>query len=206
MKNFANWIDLVDALIWPIVVVVAMLVFQDTLKGRLNGLRRFKGGGVEADFDGYVQINQSAQKLSSESTVGVDQAGLQPVVDVFKGIRSGADDHPGGAVLEAWSNARRFVRGATETAGLTGEVTNPQFTSSHVRTLVRLGLPIGFISIATYLNGVRHEVAKEEKRVDAAQAAAYVDSCRELAVAATAVVQGKQRPRAIVDEIAGPPG
>ena len=191
VDKFENWIKLVDALIWPTVALVAVYVFRGVISERFQDLRKLKSGAFELEFGAVEEVSEAARQLSAVVARAGDLA-VQEVDAVFDALRDRADGEPRDSVLEAWTTMRRFVRDAAQSAGALGAVVRPSITSSHVRALVSVGMPVGFVSITTYLNRFRQGVSNERVPVDPDAAQDDVDTCRQVALAAVSVAQRMQ--------------
>jgi hypothetical protein len=103
-----------QAIAWPVAVVVAVLVFRRDLRGILaRELTRLKAGPFEAEFE--------RQRAQVEAEVGPapPEAPPPPIVSTVDELRALAQTSPTAAVLEAYARVeealRRKVRGNPRT-------------------------------------------------------------------------------------------
>lgn len=111
--------SVIASVIWPLVVVLAMLVLQKQLRGLVDGLgRRLKSikgpGGFQADFsDELKQI----QEVADDARLPPAEAAPSAQVEMFgAGLQAAArlgrlaEISPGAAVLDAWREIETMLR------------------------------------------------------------------------------------------------
>lgn len=164
---------LVDALAWPIVVLVLGLVFRRKLIELIPTLRKLKAGPVEAEFE--LATKHVLAKAEETSFPGlVDESGRVSKSEtdneqVIAKLRE-ARGNPAGAILEGWSN----LDGALFRLGLqAGIVVDPLENTERVYNAVMASglLPVQTVNLVRELRDLRNQVAhvKVKPTVGAAQ-------------------------------------
>lgn len=104
---------LVKALAWPVVVLVAVVLFRDKLADLLTGsMKRLKVGPIEAEWD----------RTLSEAQVELEQPGVPSLddpavpVDTRRDLAQLANLAPAAAVMEGYANIERALRQLLEDA------------------------------------------------------------------------------------------
>jgi hypothetical protein len=95
-------VALLQALIWPAVVLTIALIFRGPLSGLIHSLTKLKYKGLELEFE--KEVLELAQKAGR--TLLEPQAGRKGVgkTDLEKRQWTLAETNPRAAVLEAWTN------------------------------------------------------------------------------------------------------
>lgn len=134
-----GWIEavaeLLDAIAWPVTVVVVVLLLRSALEDRIRHLRILKWRDGEAHFNEEAEhLELRAVREFGETPEAPDPEGRR---DVVRSAWDLVHSYPRGAVLEAWLGLETELFKAVERAGLDG----PRLTSSRaIQHLVRSGL------------------------------------------------------------------
>lgn len=98
-------VALVQALAWPLVVLVAVLILRPTLVELLGseGLRRLKAGPLEAEWEREISRTEAELDVPAISPTGL--GGL-----VSDDLGEVAQRAPAAAVLEAFARVERELR------------------------------------------------------------------------------------------------
>ena len=99
---------IIEALAWPIVVLVLGLVFREKLHDLLAAVRKLKAGPVEAEFEmAAKQVRVNATEASAvETTETPDVSSNLEATSEQKVVRKllSARSDPSGTILEGWAS------------------------------------------------------------------------------------------------------
>ena len=172
-------VALVDALAWPITVLILAYAFRSLLL-RITAL---KWGQLEISLDAYLrEAEEKAAALprsrNQQDVPRIDEVESK-VSDVLFRI---ADRLPRDAVIEAWLEIERAVLEAARASG----AIEPERRSVHklMLDLVRRGLITQeFLDVFNYLKVIRNKVVNQvEAKVDTSESQRYIDLAIDLAV------------------------
>ncbi len=167
---------LVEALAWPIVVLVLGLMFRRKLLEIIPTLRKLKAGPVEAEFE--LAAKQALANAEETKIQGLAEASV-PVIkteadseQVIAKLREARGD-PAGAILEGWAK----LDGELFRLGLqVGAVVDPLENTGKVYNAVMPSgvLPAQTMSLVRELRDLRNLVANVRVRPTAEAAQDYV--------------------------------
>ncbi|GAA4470367.1 hypothetical protein [Phytohabitans houttuyneae] len=139
---------LVDALSWPLAIIVLLFLFRAAIRNlleqfanRVKDMTAFRGPvGIEADFDARVlEVREEARTISTSDTTqgptdsdrfeyaGYDLSGIEDY-DV-ENLAIQAEQMPRSAVIESWIYLEDAIEGAADRLGLLGRGTDQSPTS-----------------------------------------------------------------------------
>lgn len=167
---------LVEALAWPIVVLVLGLMFRRKLLEIIPTLRKLKAGPVEAEFE--LAAKQALANAEETKIQGLAEASV-PVIkteadseQVIAKLREARGD-PAGAILEGWAK----LDGELFRLGLqVGAVVDPLENTGKVYNAVMSSgvLPAQTMSLVRELRDLRNLVAHVRVKPTAEAAQDYV--------------------------------
>lgn len=167
---------LVEALAWPIVVLVLGLMFRRKLLEIIPTLRKLKAGPVEAEFE--LAAKQALANAEETKIQGLAEASV-PVIrtetdseQVIAKLREARGD-PAGAILEGWAK----LDGELFRLGLqVGAVVDPLENTGKVYNAVMSsgGLPAQTMSLVRELRDLRNQVAHVRVKPTAEAAQDYL--------------------------------
>lgn len=167
---------LVEALAWPIVVLVLGLMFRRKLLEIIPTLRKLKAGPVEAEFE--LAAKQALANAEETNIQGLAEASV-PVIKTEAGsgqviakLREARGD-PAGAILEGWAK----LDGELFRLGLqVGAVVDPLENTGKVYNAVMSSgvLPAQTMSLVRELRDLRNLVAHVRVKPTAEAAQDYV--------------------------------
>jgi hypothetical protein len=101
-------IELIKALIWPIVFVIVLIVIRKPLAGLVPYLKRLKLGELEAEFDKTVE--QIKADLDQDLLRENREAALLIPGNEIESLTGLAEIAPNAAVLQAWKKVEQAAR------------------------------------------------------------------------------------------------
>ena len=131
---------LVQALAWPAVVLIAVVLFRDKLSALLAGsMKRLKVGPIEAEWD----------RTLSEAEVELEQPGVPPLdrrtipSDARRNLAKFASLMPAAAVIEGYASIELALR------GLLADVEDPRVLRTGASGLARQAVKLGRVNEET---------------------------------------------------------
>lgn len=131
---------IVKAVAWPVVALVAVVLFRDKISALLTGsMKRLKVGPIEAEWD----------RTLSEAQVELEQPGVPPLdgsalpIDARRDLAQLATLAPAAAVMEGYANIERALRQLLENAE------DPNALRTGASGLARLAVKQGLLNVET---------------------------------------------------------
>lgn len=119
-------IRLLDAVAWPVAIVVAVFLFREELRQAFKRLSRLKYGDWEANFSRELEkAEEEANSVSLPKTVGTEQP--ETVLPNIDHLLEVADVSPQAAILVAWPYVEESIREASERLDLDTDDTVSQY-------------------------------------------------------------------------------
>ncbi|MGE0357193.1 MAG: hypothetical protein AB7P08_09785 [Burkholderiales bacterium] len=153
---------IIEALAWPIVVLILGLVFREKLHDLLAAVRKLKAGPVEAEFEmAAKQARANAAEASAieatktqESSPGSQETSEQKVVEKLLNARS----DPAGTILVGWATVDGELFRLGRQMGL---LVDPLENTAKVYQAVISSnvLPAGTVRLVKELRELRNSVA-----------------------------------------------
>lgn len=164
-------VSILDAVAWPLAVVVLGIIFRNELTGLLRHLAKVKApGGFEAEFrEQLVEITRRAEQLPLPPKTALDDVGTTSPTDAVR--------HPHLAVLEAWRTVDDQLRATAADLGV--DRTAP--VSVLLKTISdRDRLDPHNVKLVRDMQRVRNAVAHGEVHIEPESAAAYASAAAKV--------------------------
>jgi len=169
-------IQLVDALAWPVTVLLLARLFRSELRGVLTRLSRLKYKGVEATFE------RELEAIEAEVEAIPGRRALPPSADVDddRVLRLAAIS-PRASITEAWREVELATMRAAQAQRI--DVAGPIAETRALRTLVAQGrVSEDVLPIYDRLRRLRNQAAHaQDFEIDADEAQRYASLALELA-------------------------
>jgi hypothetical protein len=170
-----DWLEFVASVVatvaWPIVVLVLVFAFKQSIVDSLRQLRHLKAPGVEADFGGFLaDAEKSTEALLDAAGVPNEEAPEQPPQPPLD---------PTGLIIRAWQILTMDIARLTSAAGLTKK--NARNAIDQLEEL-RKALPMDPAVVATVLDlrNLRNLVAHGRHTPTEGEAFTYAETAHEL--------------------------
>jgi hypothetical protein len=172
--------SLITSALWPIVVVVAVLVFREPLAGLIGRTKRYEGLGQKLEFGpALAEAEDSVSMAVQDAPTAEKQAEIEPSPLVRE-----AETNPSYVVLQAWEQLSAAI------ADLAGVAFPDQRTASwrSARSLPELQkrelVSREFANAVVDLRDLRNQVAHGQSKPTPGEAVAYAESAQVLALLA----------------------
>ena len=185
MDVFEFITTLVEALVWPLTVVLAIFAFRRPISTLLPFLQRLK----YKDF--VLEFNQKLDDVNAQ-VAAVTRDGAE--IPVASELLELAQIHPRGAVIDSWLAVEAAIRQVATSRGIVADPLRRRSTFSVERELARSGvIEPSVVSILRELRSIRNEVAHrldlpvtpEMARQYASAASRMVVALRDLSAASS---------------------
>ena len=146
---------LVEILVWPLTVIVAIFVFRGPISNLLPFLQRLR----YKDF--VVEFNQKLNEVESQAAAMTGESAEDHVEDDLLEL---AQVHPRGAVIDSWLAVERAIRDVAASRGMVIDLTGRRPISVIERELARSGVfnPV----VASFLRDLRSTRNEVVHRLD----------------------------------------
>jgi hypothetical protein len=177
--------SLVTSALWPLVVVVAILVFRKPLAGLIGRTRRYEGLGQKLEFGvALAEAEDSVGRVLQDTPVADKQPELEP-----SPLVEDAETNPSYVVLRSWEQLSEAIASLAEAALPDQRVRSWNASRFLPQLQKREFLDDDYVSAATELRHLRNKVAHGESSPTPGEALAYADSARVLAIIAARVAR-----------------
>ena len=176
-----GWIEAVvtvlTSLIWPAVVVFAVLILRKELAGLVARLSRLTAPGIEAEFGAEVAATAAIAEAVVPDPAGELRERPEPLAPqpTFKDLQKEAVLHPVGAIVRAWG----VVLSVLPSASIGVVSTNPAIT---FKALYEAGtISDEMFAVSNRLRMLRNQVVHGGTIPSAAEAEEFVSAAWRLA-------------------------
>lgn len=154
MEIFEQISRLLDAIAWPATVLIIFFVFRRQLTNLVPGLRRFKAGPVEAEFEKEIKQISDEQMWHLPSTESSAQAATRK-----NELAKIAQINSRAAIIDAWQGIEFALKNATlQRFGGASPPPNISSPISMIRELAQDGcLDTSEVSLLHELRGLRNQ-------------------------------------------------
>jgi hypothetical protein len=192
-RQFAS--EIIGHVVWPAVVLTALLIYRRPLIERIKRLKRLEGKGFAAEFGDVEPEIAEALEAEAARPVRVTESVMTPedvseqtdLDDRFTAIALKADENPSYAVVASWAELESVIRNGLEHVwdGTTSRGRRfPRSGAAALDELLRLDMLTPETDRALQsLRRLRNEVAHGAVQPDGGSATAYVHNARALAEA-----------------------
>lgn len=187
MNGLALASSLIGDLVWPLVVLVALVVFRKPLTDLIGRIRKYEGLGQKLEFGpALAEAEDSVSKAVQDVLVAERQ---QAEVEPSPLVRE-AEANPSYVVLQAWEQLSGVI------ADLAGTAFPDQKAASwrsarYLPELQRRELVSrDFVDAVTELRDLRNRVAHGQSNPTPGEAVAYAESVEALAFVAKRLADG----------------
>lgn len=176
---FEFGLDVLKAIVWPAVVLIAVILFRKQLSDAMERLSEVSGPGVSAKFAKRVEevahkvdeLVEASPPLPPPDTSQGDLEPLQRDLDIEASVVT----DPTMRFLLEWIELERHLRDAAVSQG------RPLTPAAYARQLVRSGaLPSEALDALQELQAIRNGVTHEGMQLDAASSERLVESVRSM--------------------------
>lgn len=189
MSHLSFIASLVASLSWPVVVIVAIVLFRKSLSELILRVRSYKGMGQELEFGERLAVAEESAKLAlesvPESVESKEQESLEELETGPRLLIREAESNPSYAVIRAWEELESVL------ANLAGVVLPRRIArrGGTARLLADLETSDTFLTKQYYdavreHRDLRNRVAHGQNKPSPGEAIAYVQSIDELTAAA----------------------
>lgn len=177
MSAAAQTLDYVKTLVWPGVVVIALMTFRPQLAKLISRVQEVSAAGASVKFSQQVaELADAADSVMRE--VQRSEKGAARTITPIP-VPTGDQLDPTVAFLEAYGELEVAARDAAQAAGATSTLLIPV-----VRALVeKQVVPEDTVRVAEELRAIRNRVAHGLQRLTADEAQSLITVARSLATA-----------------------
>jgi hypothetical protein len=163
-------------LFWPIVVLLAIIIFRAPLTGLIGRISEVDVGS--AKVLAQTDANNAANTAKAVAMKEAGKAQLPPKPPKITDAEANASKDPSGSIMTAWLAVEDAARGAGNPAG--HGVVSPSVPAI-VNELTSKGLDSSLVPVAKSLESLRNVAASKPKAVNAATATSFVSAAGDLA-------------------------
>lgn len=177
------FVTLIEAIIWPVTILIIILVFRGQLSTTLMKLSKLRIKDIEVEFDKDLKDAESkAEELQIVSPEEIRKI-PEPIAlsSPYERLFQIAIISPRAAVTEAWRTIELYTMQAAKAQGI--QVGGAIAGIKTIRKLIEIGnLEEGIIQLYENLRRMRNKAAHaQEFEVDAEEAIRYVDIALSIA-------------------------
>lgn len=178
MNGLAFASSLITSALWPIVVIIAIVVFRKPLATLIGRTRRYEGLGQKVEFGpALAEAEDSVSKAVEDAPAVENQADAEPSPLIRQ-----AEENPSYVVLRSWEQLATALGNVAEIM-LPGRRIGSWNSARFLPELVRLELVTeDFAKAVRELRDLRNQVAHGQSNPTPGEAAAYAESAQVLAV------------------------
>jgi hypothetical protein len=154
----------ISSMAWPIAAIIIAAKFKKEISAFLARIRNFKGLGIEASLDEYIQasLTQPVTDVAQLET-STEKAGLMSAVE---------------EILRAWGEVEAAINGHLSLS--TNTVTRVSSQTKIARLRSELSLPVGLLSRIQELYDIRRRVGRNpDAALSGESIALYVENARQ---------------------------
>lgn len=163
----------VSALTWPVIVVIAIIVFQAPLRAAIGRVSEVDVGTTKVVLQ--KQADDAANTTKSLIGAGEGMPAPSPVIATAK---TNAANDPSNSVLGAWSGVEDAVRKAAKAAPGVSSPSVPEVVNNLV---AEKSLDSSLVPVAKTLESLRAVAAVKPKMISPAMATSFVSAAEDLA-------------------------
>lgn len=164
-------------LLWPLVVVLAIIIFRAPLTGLIGRISEVDIGSAKVLAQTEANNAANTAKAVAMNAAGTGQ--LPPMPSRIADAESSITKDPSGSIMKAWMAVEDATRGAA--AHPAGNGVQSPSVPSVVNALTSKGLDTALVPVAKTLESLRDVAAAKPKAVDAATATSFVSAAGDLA-------------------------
>jgi hypothetical protein len=175
-SQISSILDAIAPLLWPLVAVVAIIIFRAPLTGLIGRISEVDIGS--AKVLARTEAGNAANTAKAVAKNAAGQGPLPPKPPKIADAEASATKDPSGSIMKAWLAVEDASREAILPAGQ--GVQSPSVPSV-VNSLTSKGLDTALVPVAKTLQSLRDVAAAKPKAVDAATATSFVSAASDLA-------------------------
>lgn len=175
-SQVSSILNAIAPLLWPVVVVLAIIIFRAPLTGLIGRISEVDIGS--AKVLAQTEANNAANTAKAVAMKAAANGQLPPKPSKIADAEASVAKDPSGSMMTAWLAVEDATRGASDLAG--HGVQSPSVPSV-VNALTSKGLDTALVPVAKTLESLRAVAAAKPKAVDAATAASFVSAAGDLA-------------------------
>ena len=171
------FIRIIEAIIWPVTVLIIILIFRQQFKRALLTLSKLRIKDIEVEFD--KNLKDAENKAEELQIVYPEEIRKIPepleLTSLYERLLEITKISPRAAITEAWRTIELYTMQAANAQGIT--VGGAIAGKKTIRKLIDKGkLEEGVIHLYENLRSMRNKAAHaQEFEIDSAEAARYVD-------------------------------
>lgn len=207
MSGYEFASSLVDHLVWPVLVMVALLLFRDPVTALIGRLRSYEGLGQKITFgDRLAEAEEAVGRAVDSVETPVGEAATPQRTDASPLARE-AESNPSFAVVRAWEALLGAIADLSG-AALADEPKARMLPGNPARMLPELQkrdlVTKEFVLAVNDLRNLRNRVAHGLHNPTAGEAVAFVEAADDLSRAAVAFANLYVRRRSDDADASGP--
>ena len=178
---FADWVELIKALVWPLTVLVVLLIFRAPIAKRIGKLSSLKWGDKEARFGD--KLDEIEETISSARPNALERAIASDQFNVTRATQEASeepamDGPPEYQILHSWHDVERALMDLAVNQG----IPLAERTPKNIKTLAsKLSLPAEDVISITEMRELRNRVVHRDFAVSETDALRYGDLAKKLA-------------------------
>jgi hypothetical protein len=169
----SNVLRAVSALTWPVIVVIAIIVFQAPLRAAIGRISEVDVGTTKV----VLQNQADNAANTTKSLIGAPE-GVSDSSSAIAAARTNAAKDPSNSVLSAWSGVEDAVRKAAQAAP---GVSSPSVPEVVNKLVAESSLDSALVPVAKTLESLRAVAAIKPKAISPAMATSFVSAASDLA-------------------------
>jgi len=179
---------LIDALAWPLAVVILGVMFQEQVKNLLKSVKHAKGAGIELEFGERAEaVAEQAEAVPAPQPTAHEpvEPGSQAEADAayFASLllKTSLEDRPSAVILESWRNIEGALAIAARAQGLArSKLVNPTATNAGAALLSSGLLTSEQFELIRSLRDLRNKVAHVQFEPDKRAAMNYYEASQKV--------------------------
>jgi hypothetical protein len=169
----SNVLHAISSLTWPLIVVLAIVMFQSPLRAAIGRVSELDVGSTKL----VLQQQADVAANTTKSLVGTG-AGVPDSPQIMETAKNNATKDPSNSVIDAWTGVENATRKAAQD---TPGVTSPSVPEV-VNTLAQhTDLDSSLVPVAKTLESLRAVAAAKPKTISPAMATSFVAAADDLA-------------------------
>jgi hypothetical protein len=169
-------LNAVAPLLWPVVVIVAILVFQNPLRAAIGRVSEVDVGTAKVVLQRQADTAANTAKAVATAARGLPES----LPEEMSQAAAKATDDPSGSVLLAWRGLEDVIRTAQPQAAAQG-VISPSVPEVVNAMTSGAGLDSSLVPVAKMLESVRSTAAASPEAISPATATSFVSAAGDLA-------------------------
>ena len=176
VTQVAALLHAIAPILWPLIVVLAIVIFRGPLGGALGRVSEVDIGSNKVLLQQQADSAANTTKAVSGGAAPGAPITTTPLSPAITSAKDSATSDPAGAVLKAWSAVEEAIR---PIAAAAAGVISPNVPDA-LNSLVIKGLNSSLVPTATSLSALRDVAARKSKSITPATATSFVAAAEDL--------------------------